>query len=98
MESYGEVGVPEFLQLMKDYLDGRTDVRSYRQGYFALMKKRMVLNEEESRILQTAYGDADDYDPLIRLAHTIEEPELRKRVAKSLEELVTVRNAAQPEP
>ena len=93
MEGYGEVGVLEFLQLMEDYLSGNRDARSYQQGFFALMKRRTVLSEDESRIVQESYGDADDYDPTIRLPHTIEEPELRKRVAAAARRLATLAQA-----
>jgi hypothetical protein len=97
MENYGQVGIPEFVRLMEDFLETRIDVRQYQQNYFALMKKRMTLSEDESRILQQAYGDADDYDPELRLQYTIEEPELRQRVAKSLRELAALGYAAGPE-
>lgn len=33
------------------------------QQYFVLMVQRMTLTEQESRILQRAYGAADDYEP-----------------------------------
>ena len=79
MGDYGEVGALDFFRLMEEYLSGSRDARSYQQGFFALMKKRAVLSEDESRIVQESYGDADDYDPGIRLPHTIEEPELKKR-------------------
>jgi hypothetical protein len=97
MENYGEVAVSDFVRLMRDYLEGRTDVQFYRQTYFALMKKRMNLSEDESRILQHAYGDADDYDQKVRLPFTLEESELKKRVAKSLQELAGMGYADHPE-
>jgi hypothetical protein len=89
VESYGEVGVPEFTHLMRDFLQGRLDARQYTQQYFALMKKRMTLTEEESRVLQRAYGDADDYEPdaAIELPNLLTEHQLRERVAQSLREL-----------
>jgi len=55
------------------------------------MKRRAVLSDDKSRIVQQSYGDADDNDPAIRLPHTIEEPELRKRVADSANRLSTGR-------
>ena len=89
MENYGEVGVPEFMRLMRDFLQDRLDARQYAQQYFALMVKRMTLTEEESRVLQRAYGDADDYEPnpAIELPNLLNERQLRERVAQSLREL-----------
>jgi Bacterial self-protective colicin-like immunity len=98
MEDYGEVGVPEFLQLMKGFIEMRISARNYRETYFTLMKRRMILSEEESRILQQAYGDADDYDPTMMLHHTIDELELRERVAKSIGKLSALGYAVGPEP
>lgn len=66
---------------------GQVDAQGYREAYFALMKKRTNLAAEEFEIIQHAFVDADDYDPEVRLDHTIEEPELKMRVAKSVEEL-----------
>lgn len=64
-------------------LQGRLDAGQYAQQYFALMAKRMTLTEEEDRILQRAYGDADDYEPdtPIKLPNLINEQQLRERVA-----------------
>ncbi|MGA7062046.1 MAG: colicin immunity domain-containing protein [Candidatus Acidiferrales bacterium] len=89
MENYGEVGVPEFTLLMRDFLEDRLDASQYAKQYFALMVKRMTLTEEESRVLQRAYGDADDYeaDPAIELPNVLNEHQLRERVAQSLREL-----------
>jgi len=93
MQSYSdEVGVPDYIQLMKDYLGGRIDAQEYTRNYFDLNAKRVwIPNEEASRITQQAYGDADDYEPDAALreknAQWIGEQELRNRVAKSLREL-----------
>jgi len=88
MESYAEVDVIEFVKLMKDCLQARTDAQQYRRSYFELMKKPAAIpSEDVSRILQQAYDDADDYDPAIRLPYTIEEPELKRRVSNSVKEL-----------
>jgi hypothetical protein len=95
MESYGEVGVLDFLQLMEDSISGTRDARSYQRAFFALMKRRAVLSDDESRIVQQSYGDADDYDPAILLPHTIEEPELRKRVADSANRLASITSVEQ---
>jgi hypothetical protein len=90
MENYREVGVPDYLRLMKDYLNEQIDALSYQRGIFDLMKQRARLSDEEFGILQIAYGDADDYDPIVRLEYTILEPELRRRVANSIEELAAL--------
>jgi hypothetical protein len=87
MENYGEASVIEFARIMRDYLEGRTDVHAYRQNLFGSMTKRTNLNEEESRIVQQAYGDADDYDQAVSLTYTLDEPELKTRIAKSLKDL-----------
>ena len=47
----------------------------------------MTISREVSTILQIGIGDADDYDPDLRLEHTILEPALRDRVAKTITEL-----------
>jgi len=75
---------------MKAYLEGKIEVGSYQQGIFALMKKRAVLTLEEYDVIQTVFVDADDYDPVVRLEHTILEPELRRRVANTIEELAAL--------
>ncbi len=72
---------------MSGYLDGSISAAEYQRGMFDAMKVRCTLSEDESRIVGLAYHDADDFDPEIRLEHTIEEPELRARVASSLHEL-----------
>jgi len=90
MEAPQEVGVQDFLQLMEDYLVERIGVISYRQGIFELMKKRGKFTEEEFWTLQTAFTDGDDYDAEVRLEHTILEPELKCRVAKSVERLAAL--------
>jgi hypothetical protein len=56
------------------------------------MKRRAVLSEDEFRLVQESYGDADDYDPEVRLPQTIEEPELRKRVAATASRLAESRH------
>jgi hypothetical protein len=87
MEDHREVGVADFLNLMKGYVDLKIDALSYQKGFFALMKRRSNLTEDEFRVLQTAFVDADDYDPILRLEYTITEPELRRRVANSISDL-----------
>ncbi len=90
MENYGEAGVPDFLRLMKDYLNGCIAVDHYRKSYFVLMKKRMTVTDDVSRILQQAYGDADDYDAVVKLEYTIDEAQLRERVAQTVSELAAL--------
>jgi hypothetical protein len=90
MGDYREVGVPDFLRFMKEYLDRKIDARSYQRGIFDLMKQRGTFTDEEFRILQMALADADDYDPIVKLEYTILEPELRRRVANSIEELIAL--------
>jgi hypothetical protein len=75
---------------MIDYLDGRIEARRYQEGIFTLMQSRARFTEEEFRILQIAYGDADDYDADVRLEYTILEPELRHRIAESVEALIAL--------
>ena len=75
---------------MKDFFEEKIDVRSYQMGIFALMKRRSRFTNDEYRIIQVAYGDADDFDPIVRLEYTILEPELRRRVANSIEELAAL--------
>lgn len=87
MERYTEATVSDFLRLMTDYLESKIDVQEYRKRIFDAMKRGISTGESEYQILQTAYGDADDFDAEIRLEYTIEEPELRRRVTKSIEEL-----------
>jgi hypothetical protein len=55
--------------------------------YFDLSKKRFVAISEVDKILQQAYGDADDFDDVVHLEHTINEEQLRSRVSTSLERL-----------
>jgi hypothetical protein len=87
MASYIEVEVSDFLRLMKSFLDREVDAKSYCSRYFDLMTQRMTVTREVSTILQIGFGDADDYDPDLRLEHTILEPELRCRVANTISEL-----------
>ncbi|WP_348261129.1 hypothetical protein P8935_15115 [Telmatobacter sp. DSM 110680] len=87
MTETSELDVLYFLRLMSDYLKGSLSVHEYQRAMFDSSKKRWKLTEEQSRIVQTAYGDVDDFDSDVRLAHTIQEPALRIRVCKSLEDL-----------
>ena len=98
MENYGEIDISDFLRLMKDFVDGRIDARQYQSSYSDLMIKRFVVpSEDVSRVLQQAFGDADDYDPVVRLPSTIEEPELRRRVSNSIRELESLGIRNSPE-
>jgi hypothetical protein len=53
----------------------------------AMSAKRSLLSEEAALIIQKAYGRTDDYDPVVRLEYTIEEPELRRIIAASAKQL-----------
>jgi hypothetical protein len=72
---------------MRAFLERRIDAETYRREFFSMSRKRTLLSDEASRIIQKAYGDADDYDSTVRLPHTIEEPRLRELVADSSREL-----------
>ena len=45
------------------------------------------MSDEEDKILQRAYVDADDFDDVVRLEYTIDEEQLRERVSASLKRL-----------
>ncbi len=91
MEDYGEIEIRDFVRLMRNYLEGRVNAAQYQNDYSELMTKRFIVpSEDVSKILQKAFGDADDYDPAVRLQHTIEEPELRRRVAESIKQLMSL--------
>jgi hypothetical protein len=77
----------DYLRLMKAYLENRVDVDAFRRELFSMNAKRSHLSEEASLIIQKAYGRIDDYDPVARLEHTIEEPELRELIAASAKQL-----------
>src|SRR5271169_6324141 len=84
--------VVDHMRLMKAFLDERIDVQNYARSYFDFAKGRTnIPSEEASRIMQQAYGDADDFEPDTELRktnpHWIAEVELRERVAKSFREL-----------
>jgi hypothetical protein len=69
---------------MQDFLAGRIDVHQYCRRYFDLSKMRMDMSDDEDRIIQEAYGDADDFDDVVHLEYTIDEAQLRERVSRSL--------------
>jgi len=87
MEMHPEIGTSHFLDLMENYLAERITVETYRSRFFELMKQRTNFTDDEFQIVQAAYGDADDYDAAVRLERTIEEPELRTRIRKSVHDL-----------
>jgi Bacterial self-protective colicin-like immunity len=87
MDPFPQIQVLDFVRLMKDFLDGRVGVKDYQRQYFELNTKRVILSEEESKILQQAYGDADDFDDAVQLAYTINEEQLKERVSVTLERL-----------
>jgi len=90
MGPYPQIEVHDFVRLMKDFLDRHIDVRQYQRSYFDLSKKRFIVTDEEDKILQQAYGDADDFDDVVHLEYTINEEQLRERVSASLERLKTL--------
>lgn len=62
-----EIGVADYMQLMKAFLERRLTARDYAKQYFDLTKGRVnISNEDANRITQQAYGDADDYEPTPR--------------------------------
>ena len=81
MDPYPQIEVHDFVRLMKDFLDRRIDVRQYQRRYFDLSKKRFIVTDEEDKILQQAYGDADDFDDVVHLEYTINEELLRERIS-----------------
>jgi hypothetical protein len=93
MERYPEVQVLDFVRLMADFLAKRIDAYQYRRDYFDLMKNRVVLTDEENKILEQAYGDADDFDDVVHLEYTIDDAQLRERVSGSLEKLKVLGHA-----
>jgi hypothetical protein len=82
MDPYPQIGVRDFIRLMKDFLDRRIDVRQYQGSYFDLSKKRFIVTEEEDEILQQAYGDADDFDDVVHLAQDARAGDPRFAVAE----------------
>lgn len=85
MDPYPQIEVLDFVRLMKDFLGRRIDVHQYQRSYFDLSKKRLLATPEEDKIVQQAYGDADDFDDVVHLEYTIDEEQLRTRVSASLE-------------
>lgn len=90
MDPYPQIDVLDFVRLMRDFVDRRIDVHKYQRSYFELNTKRIIVSDEESKILQQAYGDADDFDDAVHLDYTINEEQLRGRVSASLERLKTL--------
>jgi Bacterial self-protective colicin-like immunity len=91
-DCFPQVGVIDYVRLMKDFLGRRIDVHEYRRCFFSFAKMRAdVLSEEEDKIIQQAYGDADDFDDSVKLEYVINEGQLRQRV--SLEKLKTLGHA-----
>jgi len=78
--------VLDYLRLMKAYLEQRINVKTYQQEFFAMTKKRTLVSERADSIIQKAYGDADDYDPVLG-ARYVDETRLRELVSKSVKEL-----------
>jgi hypothetical protein len=80
VDPYPQVKVVDFIRLMQDFLAKRTDVHQYCRSYFDLSKMRIDVSDDEDKILQEAYGDADDFDDVVHLEYTIDETQLRERV------------------
>jgi len=100
MESYGEVGIIDYMRLMKHFLAGNISAKQYTKSYFSFNKKRISIpNELANQVILYAHGDADDYesDPELRLKDPqwINESQLKERVAKSLHELEALGYPAQ---
>jgi hypothetical protein len=87
MDPYSQIEVLDFVRLMKDFFDRRIRRAPISAPYFDLSKKRFVAIPEVDKILQQAYGDADDFDDVVHLEYTINEEQLRSRVSTSLERL-----------
>jgi len=86
MTQFPEINAAYYARIMRDFLAGSISTGQYQRAIFDAAKVRSTLTEEESRIVGAAYRDADDYDAEIRLPYTIEELELRRRVASLLEQ------------
>ena len=84
MDTHPQIEVLDFVRLMKDFLDRRIDVQQYQRGYVELNAKRIIVSDEERKILQQAYGDTDDFDDVVQLNYTINEEQLRERVSGSI--------------
>jgi hypothetical protein len=90
-----EYGVTDYMKLMKTYLNREIEAPQYARRFFDFANTRVLIpNEEVDRIIQRAYGDADDYEPDETLRKTdpswIDEPALRQKVAESLCQLETL--------
>jgi hypothetical protein len=78
----------DYVRLMKSFLQKRIDAASYTRQLWDMNKGRALFaSDEASIVIQKALGDADDYDPIVRLQYTIEEPALRVRVEDSVKQL-----------
>ena len=58
-------------------------MKQYKRSYFDLNMKRIILLDEESKILQRAHGDADDFDDTVHLACTINQEQGKERESTS---------------
>jgi hypothetical protein len=90
MDTSGEVRIGFFITLMTHYVSGKISADEYARSIFdTFAHKRLDLPQgEPEEIITRAYGDADDYDPKIKLPYTYTEDELRKRVTTALERLL----------
>jgi hypothetical protein len=77
----------DYLRLMKAYLEDHLDVDTYCRQLFSMNTKRSLLSEQASEIVQKTYSKTDQYDAVLRLPDTIQEPELREFVSTSVKQL-----------
>jgi len=77
----------DYVRLMKAYLEQLIDVDAFRRRLFSMNAKRSALSHNAAEIIMKAYSKTDQYDAVLRLPDTIEEPELRKFIASSVEQL-----------
>ena len=83
--------VLDYLRLMGAYLEQRINAKTYQQEFFSMSKKRTLVSEQASSIIQKAYGDADDYDPSPSASY-LDETRLRELVNESVSELEALGN------
>jgi self-protective colicin-like immunity protein len=77
----------DYLDLMTQFVERRLSVEEYRGRFWTMNKKRSLYSDHADVIIQRAFGDADDYDEVVHLPYTIDEAELRNRVADSVKKL-----------
>ena len=68
-------------------MENQIVVDTYRNGCFSTSSKRSLLAKTASIVIEKAYWNVDDDDPVVQLSYTIDEPVLKDRVAKAVSEL-----------